>query len=234
MDQRPVVLHARCVVRGNFGFEFADREMQSDHVALPIDECGQRFVRIAVLEIDRNLPAGKELAQRLDREAVRRVHAQHRLDHRKRALDFRFDFGRETVEQRRQARGDALVGPGESLAERGQLGAASALARDERMAERAFAVAEQAPRIAVGQARHAAGRRQRAGLLDADEERSQARNQRRSVLPAQLPMGIDRDFEHRVSERVVKNATGSLLSPSGCDGAKCRQSRRWATAIGFL
>ena len=196
VDQRPVVLDARRVMRGDFAFELADREVQADDIALAIDERGQRFVRIAVLEIDRNLPLGEELAQRLDREAVRRVHAQHRLAHRECALDLRFDFGREAFEQRRKSRRDALVGPGEALAERGQLRAAAALARDERVPKCALAVAEQAPRITVGKAGHAAGRRQRAGLLDADEERGQARNERRSVLPAQLPMGVDRDFEH--------------------------------------
>ena len=211
VDQRPVVRDARCVMRGDLGLELADREMQPDDVALAIDERRQRFVRIAVFEIDRYLPAGERLAQRLYREAVRRVHAQHRPDHRKRAFDLRFDFRSEAVEQRGEPRRDALVGPRETLAERRQFRAAPALARDERMAERALAFAQQSPRVSIREAGRAAGRRERAGLLNADQERSQARNERRPVLTAQLPMGVDRHLEHRsqsVSRKyVLKNGS---------------------------
>jgi len=34
-------------------------------------------------------------------------------------------------------------------------------------------------------------------LLDADKQRRQAWYERRAVLPAELPMGVDRDLEHR-------------------------------------
>ena len=73
-----------------------------------------------------------------------------------------------------------------------------------RDAERAFTVAQQSPRIPVGEAGRATRGRERPGLLDADEERGQPRNERRSVLPAQLPMGVDRDLEHRI-RTVAKN-----------------------------
>ena len=169
MDHRPVVLHARCVVRDDFRFELADRQMQADEIALAIDECGECFVGIAVFEVDRNLTPGEELAQRFDRESVRRMHAKHWLDHRERALDFRFDFGGKTVEQRSESRRDALIGPCEAFSQRRQFRPAAALARDERVAERAFAVAQESPGVPIGEARRAAGGREGAGLLDADQ-----------------------------------------------------------------
>ena len=128
-----------------------------------------------------------------------------------------------------ESRRDALVGPGESLAERRQLRAAAALARDERMAERAFAVAQQSPRIAIGQARRAAGGRERAGLLDADQERGQARNQRSSVLPAQLPMGVDRDLEHGFPNVSLKMLRKPIVA-SGSVVQSAAESRRWQTS----
>jgi cell division protein FtsI/penicillin-binding protein 2 len=48
----------------------------------------------------------------------------------------------------------------------------------------------------TGSAQRISNDLRKSGLLDADEKRSQARNQRGSVLPAQLPVGVDRDFEH--------------------------------------
>jgi hypothetical protein len=64
---------------------------------------------------------------------------------------FGFEFGGQAVERRREARGNAAVGPHQFFSQQGEAGPAPTPGFEQGLAEQLLGVAQQAPGVAVGQ-----------------------------------------------------------------------------------
>jgi hypothetical protein len=158
------------VAREDLLLELAPGDVEASEIALRMVEGRERVRAAFVAHLQRDMPAGEEVAQRREREGVARVDAQRAAGIRRRALELRLDLRGHALQERREAGGDTLLRPQQLVAQRRELRAAPAAAEGDGRPERLPCALQEAPRVPVRIARALAGGRERARLVDAREE----------------------------------------------------------------
>ena len=178
--------------------ELADRHVESRQVAFAARKRRHRLGAAAVFDIDRDPLLFKLRHQRRDREPVRCRHAQ-RLRRRlgQDAGQLLLQLGRQAVEQRRQARGDALIGPDQLFRQRRQHGALAAHLEHQFRAELRTEFAQQTPRVAIRKTAFRGRPADAAKPADCGQQREQRRQgERHPFGVAQSPIGLYLHFDH--------------------------------------
>ena len=127
-----VVAQPAHVALGRGGLELADRHVKACEVAFVARQRGHRLEAVAIAQLDRHFGRLEALEQCGDGEAVARMQAQRARHARQGAVQLAFELGGERLQQRRQPRGDAPVGPDQLLGQRRQGRAAPAAASSSR------------------------------------------------------------------------------------------------------